>query len=221
MVEQGRFAPTEEGTPQGGVISPMLLNIALHGMEEAAGVRYLASRPYGGRDQGGSRYWCDTPTTSSSCVTPGTRPSRSSAGWVSGWPHEALRSTRTRRISSTLDQGFDFLGFNVRRYDGKLLIKPSQAAVKRIRQRLAAEVRSLRGANADSGDPQAQPDHPGLGRLLPERGLQRGVLRARQLPVGTLYRWALRAHLNKPRHWVSHRYFGMFNPSRTGPVGLR
>lgn len=39
-VEQGRFAPTEEGTPQGGVISPLLLNVALHGLEEAAGVQY-------------------------------------------------------------------------------------------------------------------------------------------------------------------------------------
>ncbi len=40
VVEDGRFAPTEEGVPQGGVISPVLLNVALHGMEQAAGVRY-------------------------------------------------------------------------------------------------------------------------------------------------------------------------------------
>jgi RNA-directed DNA polymerase len=41
VVEDGRFAPTEEGTPQGGVISPVLMNVALHAMEHAAGVRYL------------------------------------------------------------------------------------------------------------------------------------------------------------------------------------
>src|SRR5258706_12091468 len=40
VFEPGKgFAPTDEGTPQGGVISPLLLNVALHGLEEAAGVR--------------------------------------------------------------------------------------------------------------------------------------------------------------------------------------
>jgi RNA-directed DNA polymerase len=34
------FTPTTQGVPQGGVISPLILNIALHGLEEAAGVRY-------------------------------------------------------------------------------------------------------------------------------------------------------------------------------------
>jgi RNA-directed DNA polymerase len=40
VIENGRLSDTEEGTPQGGIVSPLLLNIALHGMETAAGARY-------------------------------------------------------------------------------------------------------------------------------------------------------------------------------------
>jgi RNA-directed DNA polymerase len=49
VLDRGRFAPTEQGCPQGGVISPVLMNVVLHGMEEAAGVRY---HPGGHRDAG-------------------------------------------------------------------------------------------------------------------------------------------------------------------------
>ncbi len=55
VFEKGKgFAPTEEGTPQGGVISPLLLNVALHGLEEAAGATISQNRP-AGRDNDAGR----------------------------------------------------------------------------------------------------------------------------------------------------------------------
>jgi RNA-directed DNA polymerase len=54
VVEQGRLHRTEEGTPQGGGISPALLNVALHGMEEAAGVQYCTTGTNAGKAEMGS-----------------------------------------------------------------------------------------------------------------------------------------------------------------------
>jgi RNA-directed DNA polymerase len=55
VFEPGKgFAATEEGTPQGGVISPLLLNIALHGLEEAAGVQYFLTGSRAGQPRPGS-----------------------------------------------------------------------------------------------------------------------------------------------------------------------
>jgi RNA-directed DNA polymerase len=50
-VEFGKWQSTENGTPQGGVASPLLANIALHGMEEALGIKYRkdCSQIIGGR----------------------------------------------------------------------------------------------------------------------------------------------------------------------------
>jgi len=54
VIEDGIFTPTEEGTPQGGVISPLMMNVALHGLEEAAGVRYQTSGRHAGDTRPGS-----------------------------------------------------------------------------------------------------------------------------------------------------------------------
>jgi RNA-directed DNA polymerase len=65
---------------------------------------------------------------------------------VAGAQGVDLQRRQTRIVH--LDDGVGFLGFNVRRYRGKLLIKPSDAVVTWIRARLTAEMRALRGHNA-------------------------------------------------------------------------
>ena len=54
VVEQGRVHRTEDGVPQGGAVSPLLLNVALHGMEKAAGVRYYQTGNSAGKAVMGS-----------------------------------------------------------------------------------------------------------------------------------------------------------------------
>ena len=148
IFEAGKgFAPTGEGTPQGGVISPLLLNIALHGLEEAAGVRYRT-----GVHAGDVRDGCPALTRYADDLVVCCH-SRQQAEQVqarlAGWLEPrglAFNEAKTRIVP--LSEGFDFLGFNLRRYpNGKLLIKPGVMAIKRFRNRLAREFRALRGAN--------------------------------------------------------------------------
>jgi RNA-directed DNA polymerase len=148
VIDRGRFAPTERGSPQGGVISPVLMNVVLHGMEQAAGVRYITTGSNAGTARPGSpvlvRYADDVLALCHSREQAGQVKARLAA-WLA--PRGlAFNEDKTRIVH--LDDGVDFLGFNVRRYRGKLLIKPGKAAVKRIRARLTTEMRALRGHNA-------------------------------------------------------------------------
>ena len=214
VIDNGRFAPTAEGTPQGGVISPLLLNIALHGMEQAAGVRYRKLGSHAAETASGSpvlvRYADDLVALCHSREQ-ALEVKEALVAWLT--PRGlALNEDKTRVVS--LDDGFDFLGFNVRRYRDKLLIKPSAAAQRRLRERLRAEMKALRGANT-------------LAVLRTINPIVRGWTAYYRTVVASTtfsalddymwkltYKWATHSHQNKPKRWVVARYFGRFNKAR-------
>ena len=216
MFEAGKgFAPTEEGTPQGGVISPCLLNVALHGLEEAAGVRYRTSGTHAGDIMPGTpaaiRYADDVVVLCHS-QEQAAHVKAQLAEWLA--PRGlAFNEDKTKIVH--LSEGFDFLGVNVRRYPNrKLLIKPSKAAVRRLRERLAAEMRTLRGGNAMAVIAKLNPVIRGWAAYY------RGVVSSRLFGSldsymwKLLYKWATWRHKNKPKHWIVGRYFGKFNKFR-------
>ena len=215
IFEAGKgYSPTEEGTPQGGVISPLLLNIALHGLEEAAGVRYRTgshAREFKAGSPALTRYADDLVVCCHSRQDAEQVKARL-AEWLE--PRGlAFNEAKTRIVPVT--EGFDFLGFNLRRYpNGKLLIKPSATAIKRFRDRLAKEFGSLRGTNVAAV----------LAKIAPiVRGwvaYYRTVVSTRVFAALTdylwklTYKWACWSHPNKPRHWIIGRYFGKFSKFR-------
>ena len=126
------------------MISPVLLNIALDGMEKAAGVRYLSSGSIRVDSPALVRYADDFVVLCHSRQDAARIKARL-ATWLA--PRGlAFNEDKTRVVG--LAEGFDFLGFNVRRYGQKPLIRPSKTAVRRIRERLRTELRSLQGHNA-------------------------------------------------------------------------
>ena len=210
VVENGRLSRTEEGTPQGGVASPLLLNIALHGMETAAGARYGADHHAMKGSPVLIRYADDFVVhchTRQEALEVKAR----LAAWLA--PRGlAFNEDKTRVVS--LSEGYDFLGFNVRRYGRKLLIKPSKTAVRRIRRRLRDELRSLRGSNAQAVIKRLNPIIRGWAAYYRTQVSAVAFGKLDYYLWRLTWKWAIRSHANKPTSWVFARYFGKFNKAR-------
>ena len=219
VIESGRFAPTEEGTPQGGVISPVLLNVAMHGMEHAAGVRYRTSVRSDAETVRGCpvlvRYADDYVAMCHSRE----QAEQVKADLTAWLEPRGLRFNEDKTRVVHVEDGFSFLGFDIRRRldrqsSGKLLITPSKESVKRLRKRLAAEVRSMHGAKAAAVVFRLNPVVRGWSAYY--RSVVSGrVFTGLDHHVWHLtYRWARRSHPNKSRGWVATRYFDKFHKSR-------
>ncbi|HEY2576157.1 MAG TPA: group II intron reverse transcriptase/maturase [Streptosporangiaceae bacterium] len=214
VIDRGRFAPTEQGCPQGGVISPVLMNVVLHGMEQAAGVRYITTGSNAGTARPGSpvliRYADDALALCHSREQAEQVKARLAA-WLAP---RGLAFNEAKTAIVHLDDGVDFLGFNVRRYRGKLLIKPGKAAIKRIKARLTAEMKALRGHNAQMVLIRLNPIIRGWSAYY-RHCVSSKVFDALDDHVWKLtYKWANWTHPHKGKRWIVRKYFGRFVPSR-------
>ena len=212
VFEKGKgFAPTEEGTPQGGVISPLLLNVALHGLEQAAGVRYRKTGPRAGITMPGAPVLVRYADDFAVCCRSRQQAEQIKAR-LAEWLQPrglAINEDKTRIVH--LPEGFDFLGFNIRRYGAKLLIKPSTAAIRRLRKRLATEMRALRGSNAGAVLARLNPIIRGWAAYY-RAAVSSRIFSSLDTYVWRLtYKWAKHSHPNKSKTWAVARYFGKFN----------
>lgn len=213
-VEMGQHHATQQGTPQGGVISPLLANIALHGMEQALGVkRNTLGHVTGPRAI--VRYADDFVVFCESESDAGATTSE-----LRQWLGERglrLSEAKTRTVHVT--EGFDFLGFNVRLYQVsntragfKLLIKPSKASVKKLREKLRQLWQRLIGASPDVVVNTLNPVVWGWAQYF-RGGVSSATFNAldRWMLIRS-YRWMRRRHPGRPYGWLKAKYYGRFNP---------
>jgi RNA-directed DNA polymerase len=215
VMESGRLTPTNEGAPQGGVISPLLLNISLHGMEKAAGVRYWgcsSDKPRLATRSPALVGYADDLLALCSSYEQAMQVKEQLAVWLA--PKGFAFNEEKTSVRHLDEDGVDFLGFNIRRYNGKLLTKPSKAAMRRIRERLSAEMRSLRGSNAQAVTARLNPIVKGWAAYY-RIGVSKRAFSALDDHMWRLtYTWAKFSHPNKSKRWVCSRHFGRFHPTR-------
>ena len=115
----------------------------------------------------------------------------------------SLEKTRITHI----DNGFDFLGFNLRKYNGKLLIKPAKDNVKTF----LATVRGIVKANPTAKTLDLiralNPKVRGWANYYRHVVAKRTFQRVDASIYHALQRWIKRRHPNKNAHWQRQRYF--------------
>lgn len=195
-VEAEFFHETESGTPQGGVISPCLLNIALNGLQDALGPVY-----------GYVRYADDFIVCASS------REQLEAAKltieeWLKPRGLE-LNSEKTRIVH--IDDGFNFLGFSIRRYKGKCLVKPQKEKVLGFLKRLRSWLNKHKQATAENVIRHLIPILRGWSENYSHVVSKQTFSYVSNELWKMLWKWCLRRHPKKGKPWIAKKYFGAFD----------
>lgn len=217
-VDKNVFHETTEGTPQGGIVSPLLANIALHGMETALGIKQKDSRKgrYVRNEHAMVRYADDFVVFCES-----REDAENTIKILSGWLEQrglVFSEEKTRIVH--LKDGFDFLSFNVRlyeqanaRYGYKLLIKPSKKAEKAIRYKLKQEWRACNGTGVDMVINQLNPIIRGWANYHKSNVASNTFSRLDHWMYQRTYRYVKYNHPNKSIRWIREKYWGRLHPT--------
>jgi len=208
FVDMKRLFPTEEGTPQGGAISPTLMNMTLDGLERLLKERLPTRQHFNGKTHFNKmnfvRYADDFIVTGESPeflreeVLPIIREFMAERG---------LQLSEEKTVITHIEDGFDFLGKNIRKYNGKLLIKPSKQSVSSLLKEVREIVKSNKSAKQDSLIRQLNPIIRGWVNN------QRFVVSAEAFSkidyqiYNCLWQWAKRRHKKKSRRWIAKKYW--------------
>ena len=236
VIDGKELFPTDTGTPQGGVISPLLANIALHGMEElinTLALKFDMKRPDGtqlsGRDKIKSvsliRYADDFVILHENyqIIVQLTEEIKK---WLLDIGLE-LKPSKTR-LTHTLEDvetekaGFNFLGFNIQQYrvgkyqTGKVkghllgfktIITPSKESQKRHYRKIAIIIEESRGINQSAIIKRLNPIIRGWCNYYSTVVSQKIFEKLWHITVWKLIKWGIHRHRNKGKKWVVSRYF--------------
>ena len=204
-MEQGKRFDTVAGTPQGGIISPVIANMVLDGLEGK--LRTLAKNQSQQRKLQINyvRYADDFIVTGKSKELLETEVLPLLNAFMA---ERGVALSEEKTLITHIDNGFDFLGQNVRKYNGKLLIKPSNKNVKAFLGKVREVLTRHKMAPAWLIVQWLNPKIRGWANY------HRHVVSSETFSYvdhriwQMLWRWARRRHSNKPRQWVAKKYFG-------------
>lgn len=203
-IEMGRLFPTQAGTPQGGIISPVLANLALDGLQHELTTLFTTVRQAREAKVNLVRYADDFVITGSSKellenrVKPLVEQFLAARGLV-------LSEKKTKITHVT--EGFDFLGWNVRYRKRLLLTQPSKKNTKAFLDKLRGILREMKSAAQITVIEKLTPIIRGWANYHRGQMISRPFSKCDHQIWQMLWRWACRRHPNKGKRWIKQRYF--------------
>jgi len=199
FIEKDIFHSTEEGTPQGGIASPTLANIVLDGLEMA--VKDNTHR----RDKVNFvRYADDFICTATSKET---LEQKVLPIIIEFLKMRGLELSMEKTKITHIDEGFDFLGFNLRKYNGKLLIKPAKKSIKAFMEGLRETICSMRTAATEQLISTLNSKIRGWANHYRCSVAKKIFGYIDKNIFSSLWRWVKRRHPNKNTSWIRNKYF--------------
>jgi len=203
FVYQNELFPTEAGTPQGGVISPALANMTLDGIEHALAKAFPQAKKRGLKMHM-VRYADDFIITGNSkeLLEDEVMPVMVNFLAIRGL---TLSPEKTKITHIT--EGFDFLGWNMRKYNGKLLIKPSKANIKAHLNKVREIIKGNKTIKQISLIRQLNPVLRGWANYHCHIVAKKTFAYVDNQIWSMLWGWSTRRHPNKGARWVKAKYF--------------
>jgi len=205
FIENGSFFPTEAGTPQGGIISPVLANMALDGLQRELEKAFPRSTVQGRRAKLNLvRYADDFVITGATQeflrdeVMPVVIEFLAKRGL-------SLSPEKTRIVN--ISEGFDFLGQNIRKYSGKLIIKPSTKSVVTLLAKVKEAVTAHRASKQADLIRTLNPVIKGWAMYHRHACSSEVFQKVDNQIWRYLWHWAKRRHPKRGVRWVKERYF--------------
>jgi RNA-directed DNA polymerase len=203
-MEQHVLYPTEEGTPQGGVCSPVLANLTLDGLERLL-LSHFPKPTHGFSPKVNLvRYADDFIITGASRELLEQQVKPIVEGFLA---ERGLELSPTKTRITHLDDGFDFLGQNVRQYHGKLLIKPAKKNIQRFLDKVRRLIKANRALPAGKLIHLLNPLIEGWARYHRHIVCKAVFAKVDHAIFQALWRWACRRHPTKPLRWLKGKYF--------------
>lgn len=207
FMEKSVLHPTEEGTPQGGIISPLLANMTLDGLEQKLLKAFPRKKTGNSLKVNYVRYADDFIVTGATKELLETEVLPLIEGFLT---ERGLTLSKEKTKITHIEDGFDFLGQNVRKYNGALIIKPSKKNVLTFLKKVREVVKTNKTATAGNLIGMLNPMIRGWANYHRHVCSKRTLGSVDSEIFKTLWKWAVRRHPHKGKRWVKQKYFRRF-----------